>query len=687
MNKINFITMTFIMLFAFSCKHNTEKNPTSDNMNLSYIDSVTTDKCIDSLRTKYPNSPAGDISNGVKQVAKFWNQDDGSKDIFTNFCLDNFLPDSNARKTAMEKISRNLEILQGGFNQISLRLKEPVHLNMGDLTPVDQMFAGYDPATGMKEDFFKNKIAFYLLLNFKYYSLDEKTDSGVNWTRQQWAYARLGDIITSRIPGKLLMNISDVNTRSESYISDYNIFMGNLINNKGESLFPKDLKLISHWGLRDELKADYQSPNGVDKQKMIYDIMMHIVKQDIPSCIINSGKYKWNPAINKVYDKNAEVSFTNEPDTRYEWLLKNFKALKETDAYNPDFPTYIKSKFESEMEIPQKDVEKLFSELLSSPQAAKVAALISKRLNRKLQPYDIWYDGFKKRSTINTDELDKLTRKKYPDSEAFQKDIPNILQKLGFTHDKSIYIASKIQVDAARGSGHAWGAQMKGDKAHVRTRIPDTGMDYKGFNIAMHELGHCVEQTLTLYDIDHYLLFGVPNSSFTEALAFVFQKRDLEILGIKNTDPENDYLSTLDIFWSNYEIMGVSLVDQRVWNWMYAHPDATKSQLKDAVINIAIEVWNKYYAQVFDIKDQPILAIYSHMIDYPLYLSAYPIGFLIEFQIEKAIRGKNFGREIAGIYSKGRIVPQVWLKESLGQELSDQPLLEAVDMALAGIKK
>ncbi len=656
-------------------------------MNLSYIDSVTTDKCIDSLRTKYPNSPAGDISNGVKQVAKFWNQDDGSKDIFINFCLDNFLPDSNARKTALEKISRNLEILQGGFNQISLRLKEPVHLNMGDLTPVDQMFAGYDPATGMKEDFFKNKIAFYLLLNFKYYSLDEKTDSGVNWTRQQWAYARLGDIITSRIPGKLLMNISDVNTRSESYISDYNIFMGNLINNKGESLFPKDLKLISHWGLRDELKADYQSPNGVDKQKMIYDVMMHIVKQDIPSCIINSGKYKWNPAINKVYDKNAEVSFTNEPDTRYEWLLKNFKALKETDAYNPDFPTYIKSKFESEMEIPQKDVEKLFSELLSSPQAAKVAALISKRLNRKLQPYDIWYDGFKKRSTINTDELDKLTRKKYPDSEAFQKDIPNILQKLGFTHDKSIYIASKIQVDAARGSGHAWGAQMKGDKAHVRTRIPDTGMDYKGFNIAMHELGHCVEQTLTLYDIDHYLLFGVPNSSFTEALAFVFQKRDLEILGIKNTDPENDYLSTLDIFWSNYEIMGVSLVDQRVWNWMYAHPDATKSQLKDAVINIAIEVWNKYYAQVFDIKDQPILAIYSHMIDYPLYLSAYPIGFLIEFQIEKAIRGKNFGREIAGIYSKGRIVPQVWLKESLGQELSDQPLLEAVDMALAGIKK
>ncbi|MCK7534346.1 MAG: hypothetical protein MZV63_26680 [Marinilabiliales bacterium] len=68
--------------------------------------------------------------------------------------------------------------------------------------------------------------------------------------------------------------------------------------------------------------------------------------------------------------------------------------------------------------------------------------------------------------------------------------------------------------------------------------------------------------------------------------------------------------------------MGVALVDMYVWKWLYAHPEATATELKDQVILIAKDVWNKYYAPVFGIKDQPILAIYSHMIDYPLYLSA-----------------------------------------------------------------
>jgi hypothetical protein len=33
--------------------------------------------------------------------------------------------------------------------------------------------------------------------------------------------------------------------------------MGKLLNQNGKTLFPEDMKLISHWGLRDELKSDY----------------------------------------------------------------------------------------------------------------------------------------------------------------------------------------------------------------------------------------------------------------------------------------------------------------------------------------------------------------------------------------------------------------------------------------------
>ncbi|MDP4208730.1 MAG: hypothetical protein Q8928_07960 [Bacteroidota bacterium] len=654
---------------------------------MSNIDNQTLKSTVSSLISKFPQANATDVTSGVEQVARFWNNSDGTKEEFAAFCRENYQPDETARKAVLEKVSRNMEILNGYNNLISLGLKEPLHMNRGPVSSIDQMFGGYEPASHVSEDFFKNKIAFFILLNFKFYSLSEKTAQGATWSREQWAMARLGELSKSRIPGELYLKFGDVNTQADSYISEYNIFMGNLINNKQEHLFPADMKLISHWGLRDELKANYNTPNGLEKQRMIYTVMNRIINQDIPSQVINSGKYNWNPLSNTVLANGTEIAVSPEPDTRYEWLLNNFKALKAMDAYNPFFPTYIQSKFESEMEIPQQDIEKLFIALVSSPEVKQVASVIKKRLGRKLEPFDIWYDGFKPRGGINQAELDQTIRIKYPDSKAFEKDIPNILMKLGFKPDKAAYIASKIQVDAARGSGHAWGAQMKGDKAHLRTRISESGMDYKGFNIAMHELGHNVEQTLTLYDIDHYLLNGVPNTAFTEALAFIFQKRDLDILGIKDNSPDKYDMMALDIFWSNYEIMGVSLVDMNVWKWLYQHPEANKHELKEAVIQIAKDVWNKYYADVFGIKDQAILAVYSHMIDNPLYLSAYPIGYLIDFQIEKQIQGKDFASEIMRIYGKGRIVPQLWMEAATGSEISNQSLLDAVVLALKNLKQ
>ena len=135
-------------------------------------------------------------------------------------------------------------------------------------------------------------------------------------------------------------------------------------------------------------------------------------------------------------------------------------------------------------------------------------------------------------------------------------------------------------------------------------------MDYKGYNIAIHEFGHNVEQTISLYDVDYYMLNGVPNTAFTEALAFVFQKRDLELLGIKDENPEKEKMDILDKIWSMYEICGVSMLDISVWKWMYAHPNATAGELQEAVIRLSKEIWNKYYAPVFGVKDETVLAIY-----------------------------------------------------------------------------
>ncbi len=472
-------------------------------------------------------------------------------------------------------------------------------------------------------------------------------------TRKNWAYARFGDMFDSRVPAENVQAVAKALSDADMYISDYNIYVDRLVNNENKTFFEKNMKLISHWGLRDEIKANYGKTDGLEKQKIIYEAMKRIVNQDIPKVVINSEKYVWNPYANKVTENGKEINSIPEPDTRYQKILDNFKALKKADTFYVDLNTFIKQKFEGEMEMPQEEIEKLFVEFVSSSEVKKVAGLIRKRLGRELQPFDLWYDGFKPRSSISNEYLEKTVSKKYPNSQAFKNDMVNILTKLSFEKTKAEFIASKVDVDTARGSGHAWGAAMHDMNSHLRTRITGNGMNYKGYNIAIHEFGHTVEQTISMQDMDYYVLTGIPNTAFTEALAFVFQHRDIELLGIKDNNPDKDYLFALDDFWSLYEIMGVSLVDMNVWKWLYSHPDATAAELKIEVVRLSKDIWNKYYAEVFGCKDEVLLGVYSHMISDPLYLSAYPIGYLIEFQLEQYIAGKNFGNEIERIIVSG----------------------------------
>ena len=558
---------------------------------------------------------------------------------------------------------------------MSLRLQKNLQLDNGPLHPIDEKFGSYSPSSHLSDDLYNNKIAFIIALNFPHLTLEEKEALGTD--RKAWAYARLGDMFTERIPAALLQAASNAESDADIYISQYNIYMGHVMNKKGQHLFPKDMILLSHWNLRDEIKANYnKGKEGLDKQRTVYEVMKRIISQDIPVEVINSGTYEWNPYTNMVQQENKEVKTTPESTVRYQKMLNNFKAMQDIDKYTGN--TYIDRKFNDDMEVALQDVEKLFDEFLSATELKEIGKTISKRLGRKLEAYDIWYDGFKARSNLDETKLDAQTQALYPDAAALDKKLPDILMKLGFSAERANYLADKITVDAARGSGHAWGASMKGQQSRLRTRIPAAGMNYKGYNIAIHEFGHNVEQTLSLYDVDYYMLSGVPNTAFTEALAFVFQKRDLEILDITDPNPEKQAMEILDKVWSMYEICGVSMLDISVWKWMYAHPDATAEQLKEATIALSKEIWNKYYAPVFGVKDETVLAVYSHMISYPLYLSAYAFGQIIEFQLDQYLEGKNFANEVERIFRQGRLTPNQWMILATGSPLTVEPMLEAV---------
>jgi hypothetical protein len=643
------------------------------------------------LVTKYGQGQQARLHRGIAQAAALWRGEDGNADAFASFVRDNFIADPAALDALFNRFQHNLEMVWGHSQEIHRELNTPSDLDTGPIASYDEIFAAWDSSAHVLDDMFENKLAFIVLLNFPLTSLDERTRQGATWTRRQWADAFLAEANQA---------VSEAYAASDRYIARYNIWMHHLVDAKGNRIFPAGKRLLSHWNLRDELKANYaDKQNGLAKQRTIQKVMERIVAQEIPNVVIDSPLVDWNPFTNAVTRSSVDdvpagtpapaplsagaVDAAREPDLRYARWLANFHAMQVVDKYSPSQPTYIERVFENDRQLSEARVQGMLEQVLGSPQVKQVAAVIEKRLGRKLEPFDIWYSGFRPGAGRNEADLDVLVAKRFPTAEAYQREIPTLLRSLGFAPDRADYVARHIVVDPARGSGHAMGAQMRGEPAHLRTRVERNGMNYKGYNIAVHEMCHNVEQTFSLNDMDYYTLHGVPNTAFTEALAFTCQARDLELLGLSKPDARTRAAQTLETFWSAFEMSGVSLVDMQAWRWMYAHPNATPAEMREAVLGIARDVWNKWYAPVFGVRDVTLLAIYSHMINNFMYLPDYPIGFMIAFQVETQMdKAGDFGKEFERVARIGSIAPDLWMTQATGKPVGPEALLEAAGKAL-----
>ena len=659
------------------------------------------DKLETELVAKYGEAQRPRLRRGMSQVASFWRAEDGDTAAFEQFVRIHFAGDQVTLDTMFSRFQGNLEQLNGHMGEIGREFRQQSDLDVGPILSFDDLFAAYDPAAHVSDDFFRNKLAFVVLLNFPLTTLEQKLTEGDKWSRRQWAETRLAQRFSKRVPAEVNLELGRAYADTSKYIAEYNIWMHHLVDEKGNRLFPPKLRLLSHWNLRDEIKADYSdSKDGLAKQRMIQQVMDRIVTQTIPAVVVNNPNYDWNPYTNEVkpttvkdYDEPVAAPVagapglnTPEPNTRYAKLLVAFQATRKVDPYSPTAPTHIARSFDEGREIPEARIKAILEQLLTSPLVSQVGKLIESRLGRPLEPFDIWYNGFRPRGAYTEAQLDEIVAKKYPTAEAYKKDMPNLLVKLGFSKERAEYLANNIVVDPARGSGHALGASMRSAKTHLRTRVEKAGMNYKGFNIAVHEMGHNVEQTLSLNDIDHTLLEGVPNTAFTEALAFVFQGRDLELLGLEKPDAQSHALKTLNDFWGTYEIAGVGLVDMAVWHWMYDNPNATAAELKDATVRISRDVWNKYFAPVFGKRDVVLLGVYSHMIDSFLYLPDYPIGHMIAFQIEEQMeKAGNIGPEFERMATVGNVTPDLWMKKATGAPVGAESLLAATRKALTDL--
>jgi oligoendopeptidase F len=265
----------------------------------------------------------------------------------------------------------------------------------------------------------------------------------------------------------------------------------------------------------------------------------------------------------------------------------------------------------------------------------------------------------------------------FKDEIEFQNKIPAVLTGLGFVDEDAEFLGTRVNVEIARGAGHAMRPGIPEYNAWLRTNRLDDRLGWDGFDTAMHELGHNLEQLISTHFVPRPLLRNVPNTACTEAFAFLYQNKAKEVIGLPEDDEAKAFaFASVEGLLSACQIAGPSLVELYTWRWLYQNPEATDEQVRDQMLAIAEEVWNKYFKEYFGEDPYHILAAYQHMIGYPLYLPDYTIGHVISHQIKSHMRGKDLAEETKRICSIGRLTPDQWMKNAVGSGIKAKQLID-----------
>src|SRR5215471_12425466 len=225
------------------------------------------------LAAKFGEGQRERIQRGLKQAGDFWRSEDGDAAAFADFVRTNFAGDATTFDALFNRMEFILESLDGHMLEIGRDLQRQTALDLGPIYPFDEILAAYDASAHLNDDFFSNKLAFVVLLNFPLTTLEVRLKEGDNWSRRQWAEARLTDRFARRIPAEVNLAIAKAAADSDQYIAQYNIWMHHVLDRKGSRLFAPKLRLLSHWNLRDEIRADYsEGAVGLPKQEAIQKI-------------------------------------------------------------------------------------------------------------------------------------------------------------------------------------------------------------------------------------------------------------------------------------------------------------------------------------------------------------------------------------------------------------------------------
>ncbi len=642
---------------------------------------------VERLVARHGEAQRARIAAGVRRVAERWTAGDGDAAALAELCAAHFVADADDLARLLGRFEQALDWLGGHLYEIRRGFRRWSDLRGDEMPGVDDLLATFNPAPDLSDQLYRQKLAFIALLNFHRPELAEMLRDGPSWGSQAWAEARICQAFGPRIPPEVDALARELHHRANTFVSGFHVPVDHMVDANGKTWFEPGRKLIAHWLIREQLKAGYNQPDGLPLQRALAWVMRRTIDGSLPSAVLGgSSEAAWDPEANTLGGRPVAADDTIGP-VRYARWLDGLTVARTLDAYYPDHPTALTRRFDLDREIPEAEVEALLVELLSAPVRADLADLVRRRLGRPLEAHDIYFEDLVPAPPIEA--LDQLVSARFADHAAFERALPEVLAELGFGAEDAAFYGTRVRVEIAKGAGHAVRPGRPEYSAWLRTSSLPDQLGWDGFDTAMHELGHNLEQLVSTHRVPRPALRGVPNTACTEAFAFLYQSLGRQVARVPAAPgaPDPFDLDTLQTMLAACQIAGPGLVELYAWRWLYAHPDAGAAALRDAVIGFAGEVWDRFYAGYYGSDPYHLLAAYQHMVAYPLYLPDYTLGHVISHQIRSHLRGRDLAGETQRICAIGRLTPDLWLRRAVGSGISVAPLVADTEEALGRAAK
>ena len=326
------------------------------------------------------------VQRGLAQVARFWQPRDGGADVFEAFVRDQFAGEPQALDRLYERLGPVLASLEEPRPE-DFRRRDP-----GAPLPIDRILDGFDPGAHRSEDCFGNKLAFAVLLNFPLTTLDERLREGAGWTARQWAEARLAEPFAVRIPAEVSQTLAQAGAQAQRQLAGHGLPLHQLLDVRNRRPFPEGARLEADGDPKEVFQDEFRDgQEGLLRLRLAQKALERDVTQTLPATVFDNALVSWNPVSNGVQPAGSP---TVADDTRYLTLLRTFQAARKLDPYAPATPTWIIRRFTGDRQLPEARVASLLEQVCGSPLAAATARLISSRVGRKLEPFDLWYGGF-----------------------------------------------------------------------------------------------------------------------------------------------------------------------------------------------------------------------------------------------------------------------------------------------------